>query len=104
MPNGVHQMRHVRFLFSPEKHRYPTVPNVANGFSKILQFAKIGLDCFHDDLLQSRAMTRPVDNLLETRAGDVLQRMRGDIIACALKPGARLRFEALRDKYEASFS
>jgi len=49
-------------------------------------------------------MTRPVDNLLETRAGDVLQRMRGDIIACALKPGSRLRFEALRDKYEASFS
>ncbi len=49
-------------------------------------------------------MTRPADNLVETRAGDVLQRMRSDIIACTLKPGSRLRFEALRDKYEASFS
>jgi GntR family transcriptional regulator, carbon starvation induced regulator len=49
-------------------------------------------------------MTRPVDNLVETRAGDVLQRMRSDIIACVLKPGTKLRFGALRDKYEASFS
>jgi GntR family carbon starvation induced transcriptional regulator len=58
----------------------------------------------HDDVLQSSAMTRPVDSLLETRAGGVLQRMRGDIITCALRPGSRLRFEALRDKYDASFS
>ena len=49
-------------------------------------------------------MTRPVDNLLETRASGVLQRMRSDIITCTLKPGSRLRFEALRDKYDASFS
>ncbi len=49
-------------------------------------------------------MTRTVANLVETRAGDVLQRMRSDVIGCVLKPGARLRFEALRDKYEASFS
>jgi GntR family transcriptional regulator, carbon starvation induced regulator len=40
----------------------------------------------------------------ETRAADVLQRMRADIISCALKPGAKLRFEALRDMYEVSSS
>ena len=31
----------------------------------------------------------------ETRAGDVLARMRSDIISCALKPGTKLRFETL---------
>lgn len=40
----------------------------------------------------------------ETRAGDVLQRMRLDIINCALKPGEKLRFEALRTRYAVSFS
>ena len=40
----------------------------------------------------------------ETRAGDVLQRLREDIINCDLKPGEKLRFEALRDRYEVSFS
>ncbi|BCH27761.1 FCD domain-containing protein [Mesorhizobium sp. L-8-3] len=40
----------------------------------------------------------------ETRAADVLQRMRSDIVACVLKPGERLRFEALRDRYAVSFS
>lgn len=40
----------------------------------------------------------------ETRAGDVLQRMRLDIINCVLKPGEKLRFEALRNKYAVSFS
>ena len=40
----------------------------------------------------------------ETRAADVLHRMRTDIISCALKPGAKLRFEALRDMYAVSFS
>jgi DNA-binding GntR family transcriptional regulator len=40
----------------------------------------------------------------ETRAGDVLQRMRADVIGCVLQPGAKLRFEALRSKYVASFS
>jgi GntR family carbon starvation induced transcriptional regulator len=40
----------------------------------------------------------------ETRAADVLQRMRADIISCALKPGAKLRFEGLRDMYAVSFS
>jgi GntR family carbon starvation induced transcriptional regulator len=40
----------------------------------------------------------------ETRAGDVLQRMRTDIISCVLKPGAKLRFEVLRDMYAVSFS
>jgi GntR family transcriptional regulator, carbon starvation induced regulator len=40
----------------------------------------------------------------ETRAADVLHRMRADIISCALKPGAKLRFEALRDMYAVSFS
>ncbi|APO51431.1 GntR family transcriptional regulator [Bradyrhizobium sp. YCK136] len=40
----------------------------------------------------------------ETRAADVLHRMRADIISCTLKPGAKLRFEALRDMYAVSFS
>jgi GntR family transcriptional regulator, carbon starvation induced regulator len=40
----------------------------------------------------------------ETRAADVLHRMRTDIISCALKPGAKLRFEALREMYAVSFS
>src|SRR5690554_6122231 len=40
----------------------------------------------------------------ETRAGDVLQRLRDDILSCELKPGAKLRFEALRERYEVSFS
>lgn len=40
----------------------------------------------------------------ETRAGDVLQRLREDILACELQPGEKLRFEALRDRYEVSFS
>lgn len=40
----------------------------------------------------------------ETRAGDVLLRLRDDILNCNLKPGERLRFEALRDRYEVSFS
>jgi GntR family transcriptional regulator, carbon starvation induced regulator len=40
----------------------------------------------------------------ETRAADVLARMRSDIISCALKPGAKLRFETLRGLYEVSFS
>ncbi|HEU0222464.1 MAG TPA: GntR family transcriptional regulator, partial [Paracoccaceae bacterium] len=40
----------------------------------------------------------------ETRASDVLQRMRTDIISCVLKPGAKLRFETLRDMYAVSFS
>lgn len=40
----------------------------------------------------------------ETRATDVLHRMRTDIISCVLKPDAKLRFEALRDTYGASFS
>lgn len=40
----------------------------------------------------------------ETRAGDVLQRMRQDIVNCVLKPGEKLRFESLRSRYEVSFS
>ena len=40
----------------------------------------------------------------ETRAGDVLQRMRQDIIDCTLKPGEKLRFEALKTMYSVSFS
>jgi len=40
----------------------------------------------------------------ETRAADVLHRMRADIISCTLKPGAKLRFESLRDIYNVSFS
>ena len=40
----------------------------------------------------------------ETRAGGVLQRLRDDILSCELRPGEKLRFEALRDRYEVSFS
>lgn len=40
----------------------------------------------------------------ETRAGDVLNRMRLDIINCVLKPGEKLKFEALRNMYSVSFS
>ncbi|MGQ3354882.1 MAG: GntR family transcriptional regulator [Phreatobacter sp.] len=40
----------------------------------------------------------------ETRAGDVLHRMRLDIISCALKPGTRMRFETLKEIYAVSFS
>ncbi|TBX98597.1 GntR family transcriptional regulator [Rhizobium laguerreae] len=40
----------------------------------------------------------------ETRAGDVLQRLREDILGCVLQPGEKLRFEYLRDRYEVSFS
>lgn len=40
----------------------------------------------------------------DTRAGDVLQRLRNDILNCELKPGYKLRFEALRARYEVSFS
>lgn len=40
----------------------------------------------------------------ETRAGDVLQKMRQDIINCVLKPGEKLRFETLRSLYSVSFS
>lgn len=40
----------------------------------------------------------------ETRAGDVLQRMRLDIINCELKPGEKLRFETLKTMYSVSFS
>jgi GntR family carbon starvation induced transcriptional regulator len=40
----------------------------------------------------------------ETRAGDVLHKMRQDIISCVLKPGEKLRFEALRAMYSVSFS
>ncbi|MDO5703710.1 MAG: GntR family transcriptional regulator [Paracoccus sp. (in: a-proteobacteria)] len=40
----------------------------------------------------------------ETRAGDVLQRLREDILSCALQPGEKLRFEAMRERYEVSFS
>lgn len=40
----------------------------------------------------------------ETRASDVLQRLRNDIIACTHKPGTKLRFEALKEMYAVSFS
>ncbi|MEH3148617.1 MAG: FCD domain-containing protein [Methylobacterium frigidaeris] len=43
-------------------------------------------------------------SLGETRAGDVLQRLRLDIVSCVLKPGSRLRFESLKVMYAVSFS
>ncbi|TMV91793.1 FCD domain-containing protein [Thioclava sp. BHET1] len=40
----------------------------------------------------------------ETRAVDVLTRVRADILSCRLEPGAKLRFEPLKERYEVSFS
>jgi GntR family carbon starvation induced transcriptional regulator len=40
----------------------------------------------------------------DTRANDVLQRLREDIINCDLLPDQRLRFEALKERYAVSFS
>ena len=40
----------------------------------------------------------------KTLATDVLHRLREDIVSCVLKPGERLRFEALRNIYGVSFS
>ena len=48
--------------------------------------------------------TRSEGLIGRTLATDVLHRLRDDIISCALKPGERLRFEALRDIYGVSFS
>jgi GntR family transcriptional regulator, carbon starvation induced regulator len=59
-----------------------------------LQNAELGPDRMRDRL-------KPTG---ETRGADVLQRMRADIISCTLKPGAKLRFEGLRDMYAVSFS
>jgi DNA-binding GntR family transcriptional regulator len=39
-----------------------------------------------------------------TLAADVFARLRADILACRLKPGAALRFETLKESYGASFS
>lgn len=48
---------------------------------------------------------RPANSLIgRTLATDVLHRLRGDIITCALLPGSRLRFETLRSVYQVSFS
>lgn len=40
----------------------------------------------------------------KTRANDVFARMREDIISCDFRPGEKLRFEPLRERYEVSFS
>jgi GntR family transcriptional regulator, carbon starvation induced regulator len=40
----------------------------------------------------------------ETRAMDVLHKMRRDILFCVVEPGARLPFEQLRSTYNVSFS
>ncbi|WP_246658239.1 FCD domain-containing protein [Rhizobium sp. FKY42] len=40
----------------------------------------------------------------ETLGNDVLQRMREDVLSCALEPGMKLRFETLRQRYDVSFS
>ncbi len=56
------------------------------------------------DTLPHSAMSRLAPGSAETRAGDILRRMRADIVDCTLKPGTKLRFEALRDQYAASFS
>ena len=43
-------------------------------------------------------------NQTRTLAKDVFARMRADILACELRPGAPLKFESLRDGYGASFT
>lgn len=47
---------------------------------------------------------RPQTLVGGTLATDVLHRLREDIVSCVLKPGDRLRFEALREIYGVSFS
>ncbi|WAJ28369.1 GntR family transcriptional regulator [Antarcticirhabdus aurantiaca] len=49
-------------------------------------------------------MTQAIRGKGETRAGDVLVRLRDDILSCVIQPGEKLRFETLRDRYEVSFS
>ncbi|HKR86908.1 MAG TPA: FCD domain-containing protein [Phenylobacterium sp.] len=54
--------------------------------------------------MSSPSETRSEGLIGRTLATDVLHRLRDDIISCALKPGERLRFEALREIYGVSFS
>ena len=57
-----------------------------------------------DANMSSPGETRSEGLIGRTLATDVLHRLRDDIISCVLKPGERLRFEALRDIYGVSFS
>lgn len=41
---------------------------------------------------------------VRTLGADVFQRMRADIVSCRLDPNAQLKFESLKEAYEASFS
>jgi len=51
-----------------------------------------------------RASSHKQELVGATLASDVLHRLRTDIVNCAIKPGHRLRFEALRELYGVSFS
>lgn len=52
----------------------------------------------------ARSVALPADSLVgRTLASDVLHRLRADIVASCFLPRERLRFEALRDRYGASF-
>lgn len=47
---------------------------------------------------------KPRKEFGKTIAADLSHRLRSDIVACALKPGEPLKFDALRQSYGASFS
>lgn len=54
------------------------------------------------DWTSSRESTAPQDVALQDAASfDVYRRLRSDIVECRLEPGARLRFEVLRARYDA---
>lgn len=44
------------------------------------------------------------ENSARTLASDVRERLRADIVNCVLKPGARLRFEEIKTRYDVGLS
>ena len=52
----------------------------------------------------SQSAVRPRKEFGKTIAGDITHRLREDIVACRLQPGDPLRFDALRDRFGASFT
>ena len=80
-------------------HRLQDKPFMSRGIAARSSAARSG------STARVAAVARPADTLIgRTLATDVMHRLRGDIIACTLLPGTRLRFEALRSVYHVSFS
>jgi GntR family transcriptional regulator, carbon starvation induced regulator len=52
--------------------------------------------------MKSVASTAPQDIALQDAASfNIYRRLRSDIVSCRLEPGERLRFEVLRERYDA---